>query len=504
MSTRVAKTILRRAFSAISVILAVVLLISGCGSKESDTKGGLGGDGKVVNLRYAYIGNEPKGQAEVTEALNKAMAEDGVGVSIEFVFIPSDEYVNKLVMIAAAKEDYDICWTMPTNMPDLVSRKGLAPLNESLDKYGQNLKEAISDLQWREVTIDGKIYGVPGLLPAASCDRTLFVRKDFMKKYGIEKIETLEDFEKYIRAYKKDRPEGIAIRGFSGRELFRVYGDIFEPIGKELNSPVCVELDDPNMEVKNFYKTDIFLNIIHKIREWHAEGLYEIEPPKDLEALFAQGLCAAMWSVLNTHERISYFKANCPEPDGMIESILLNPDKPKNLIKFGADNLSVFSMCDNVDAAVKFISWIRGSQEAYDLISYGIEGVHYKLDGEAISYEGIPPEKMYLAKNWMWSDIRYMRFDKALGNEYKQMLLDWDKDAKSYPFTSFTLNRAPINDEINQIAALTAEYVPQLKNSKIDFQSTYETFLKKLDQAGMDKIIAEVTKQMKEYIEKNK
>ena len=74
---------------------------------------------------------------------------------------------------------------------------------------------------------------------------------------------------------------------------------------------------------------------------------------------------------------------------------MLHPNDPKPLLRFGADNLSVFAQSKSVDACVKFVSWLRGSQDAYDLMSYGIKGVNYNLDGDAISFEGIPADKLY-------------------------------------------------------------------------------------------------------------
>ena len=99
----------------------------------------------------------------------------------------------------------------------------------------------------------------------------------------------------------------------------------------------------------------------------------------------------------------------------------------------------------------------------------------------------------------MWSDIRYMRFDKALGPDYKDMITKWNDGARTYPFTGFTLDTQPIINEISQMNALMDEYVPMMYNSKIDFKSTYDTFLTKLDQAGEQKVIDEVTKQIKAY-----
>ena len=278
----------KQVISVIAVILAMLLLVAGCGQSGTQANGtqgnttaqtgGSGGNsgsqGEVVNIKYAYIGDAPTDEAEVMKAVNEKLAKDGVGVSVECVYIPDSEYVNKIAMIAAAKDDYDICWTMPTNISQLVSKGGLAPLAKSLDANGKNLLDAVTKTQWKEVTFAGDIYGIPGLLAAASVDMNIQIRTDYMKKYGLDKIETVDDLEKYALAYQKDHPDGVAFYNMSGRELYREYGQIFEPIGKELKSPVCIVLDDPTMAVQNFYKTDTFLKTINKIREWDSKGLF--------------------------------------------------------------------------------------------------------------------------------------------------------------------------------------------------------------------------------------
>lgn len=496
------RSMLRR--SIVSVMLAVILLLAGCAtnaptpSEQSNTNATKAMSGTI---KIFMIGETPKGQAEVTKALEKALAKDNLNFKLDFTFITGSEYVNKLTLVASSGEDYDICWTMPVNIGDLAAKKGLAPLNDALKNYGKDLLASIPELSLKEVTFDGNIYGIPTLIPVSSQDGLVQIRKDLREKYGMPPITTVAGFEDYLRAVKANEPGMIPYSDDVARFLCREYGEFFTPIGKELRSPVYVAADDTNMVVKNFYTSDIFKNIAMKIRKWDSEGLYGLEVSKNVNADVGAGKVAATWATVGTlDERISQFKSLMP--NGMLENVFLYPDKPHCLFVYGVDNLSVLAVSKKVNESVAFINWIRKNQANYDLMSYGVKDVNYKLKGDSISYEGIVPENVYLPSNWSWADVRFRRYDAALDPGYKESRINWDSGARTFPYTGFVLKQDPINIEIAQMTALMAEYRPQLLNSKIDWQTTLDTFLKKMDEAGMEKVIKECQTQMDAYVKK--
>ena len=486
----------------ITLACALIYVFGACAGSRATPAPPAGSSSAAMSgtIKYAMIGEEPNGQKEVTTAAEEMLKSAGFDFKIDWIFIPDDEYVNKLVLICSAGEDYDICWTMPVNINQLAEMGGLAPLNDPLDKYGAGLLAAVPEAQWREVTFNGSIYGIPGMTCSASVDMNFQIRKDLRESWGMGPIKTLDDLEAYLKKFQEEFPGAMPWANESGRILYREYGEYYTPIGKELKSPVAIiPKANDDFDVVHFYKTDAFLNTIAKIREFHEAGYIEIETLKNPDSLFASDLIGLQWATTTLHERIGSFLQTRVNPDAMIENMILHPENPKHLFAFGQDNLSIFAVSKKINESVAFINWMRGSQEAYDIMSYGIEGVNYKLDGKAITYDGIPENKQYMPNNWNWSDVRFMRYDAALGTDYGPTLINWDKDAVVYSFTGFSMNQGPVITEVQQIIALQDEYIPILKNSKLDFQSNYDDFIKKLDSSGIEKVIAEVETQIRAF-----
>lgn len=491
-----------------SAIFAMILTtLSGC-AKSSDEKNtaSTGGDKTMsATLKFALPCDEPKGQAEVTKALEDKLAKDGLKFKLDFTFIPADQYWNKISMFVASGESYDLAWSHISNISSFVAKKGLAPLNDSLKNYGQDILKDTPDYSFKEVTFDGQIYAIPRVMPMAESGSFVQIRGDLRKKYGIPEIKTLSDFENYLAAVKKNDPQMTPYFYDPGRFLVREYGDVAFLGGEFLDAPVYIDPADPQLKVKSTYESDIFKNIMLKMRDWSEKGYYEPDYSKipDAEAALNTGKIAATQSfVLKQTERIDNFKAAMPS--GELENVYLNPEKPKYVFSSVDNLMSVLSTSKHVNEAVAFLNWTRKNQDNYDLFSYGIKDTNYKLSNDAVSYEGVAADKSYMPDSWMWNDIKYARFSKFVSNDYATTLKNWDKDAKASPTLGFVLDTAPIKTEMAQLNAVIGEYKPMLYKSNINYDTTMAKFKQKLKDAGIDTVVKEVQKQFDAYKAKNK
>ncbi|WNR46837.1 extracellular solute-binding protein [Paenibacillus roseipurpureus] len=93
--------------------------------------------------------------------------------------------------------------------PTAVENGAFLPLNELLDKYGQNIKKKVPQYVWDNPSIsrDGKIYAIPKLLTPLN-PKGLYYRKDWLDKLGLKPPETLEDYLAYFEAVKTKDPNG--------------------------------------------------------------------------------------------------------------------------------------------------------------------------------------------------------------------------------------------------------------------------------------------------------
>ncbi|MCG8484956.1 MAG: ABC transporter substrate-binding protein, partial [Clostridia bacterium] len=473
--------------------------MAGCSEKteENDETS----DGMKATLKFAFPGDAPAALDEVVAALETKLAEDGLDFELEFSFFPWDQYWNKIALIAAGGEEYDITWTHSSQLGGLVNKKALQPLNESLEKYGEALTANTPEHVFEEVTFDGDVYAIPRVMPMAESTHFLRIRGDLRKKYGVPEIKTIEDLEQYFEAIKTNEPDMHVYYGDSGYFMLRELGNYILPIGDWFQHPVFIDPTDPDLQVGNFFETQTFKDVMFKLRDWRVKGYIPAEGSiPDIEGAFNEGKLAATWSVImKVTESIDSFKM--AQPEGEVENVFLHKDQPIYRAASADNMLSVFSTSKQVDEAVAFINWFRSSQENYDLWSYGIEGTNYILDGESISYEGIDSEHSYMPINWAWNDIRFHRFSKHISEEYVEELRNWDENAINSPLIGFSVDKSSFKTEMAQINAVLGEYVSHtvLYAPDVDWEPVHEAFLKNLKAAGLDKLAYEVQNQVDDF-----
>ena len=473
------------------------------GGNASDDTDGTGDDGEQsggqfdVTLKIMFPGDEPPAQDAVNEAVSKKMAEDGLGnFQFEYTFVPWDQYWNKVSMARVGEEDYDIMWHHSSNIQQAITEGVVADLSSAIEKYGQDLSY-IPDYAWKSMEYEGGVYAIPRVVPNAQYDWALSIRGDLRKKYNLPELKTLADVETYFQTIKDNEPDMIPTSYVPFQQAF--YRE-YIPTWYIPTQGVAVDLEDPELKVINFFASDEFAQMAEKSEEFRQKGFYypDYDPQRVPENEFMAGKAAAcfgntMWPT----ERIDTLVANVPGAE--IETVFLNQDVPKYMTATADNLLGVFGHSENVDAAVAFINWIHASQENYDLFTYGIEGTNYNLDGEAVSLEGIAQENLYQPISWAWTDLRYNRYPKNLDPSYVDVIETWDDGAVETKLIGFTFNPENVQTEVANVQTVYDTYI---KAVMMDGTAAFDrdTVVKELENAGIDKIMAEVQSQIDAYV----
>ncbi|NEW05795.1 extracellular solute-binding protein [Paenibacillus sp. SYP-B3998] len=104
-------------------------------------------------------------------------------------------------------------------LPDMISipskilvakharQNALMPLDELLDLYGANLKANIPESVWEQARFNGHLYAIPSMSETQGME-LMYVRKDWLDKLGLQPPATLEEYERVIRAFAEEDPDG--------------------------------------------------------------------------------------------------------------------------------------------------------------------------------------------------------------------------------------------------------------------------------------------------------
>lgn len=501
---------------ALLLVLVMALTFVACAKQPAEnndsttasTKGGDdtaaategGNDAEVVTLTFATLGTPSACQDQVLAAVNEKLLADGLNIQIQVKQL--DDYWNKLALDIAGGAEYDIAWAHSSTLSDLVAKKVYQPITEALNTVGTDLKAKTPEHVLKGGTINGEIYAIPRVIPTTGFSNTYDVRKDLMDKYGMTDITTVEELEAYFQAVLDNEDGMYPYVGSNIQVLFPAYGNYHYLIGDGIYA-LYVDPADPELTVKSAWESDAYAQMFNKKKEWAEKGylISDVTAIENGDNGFDYGKVAAVDSnVMRLTERTDAM-ANNIGPDAEGYTVYLEPET-RWIFSAGDNMLAVPSSSKHVNEAVQFIQWFKCNQENYDLWSYGVEGVNYNLNGEAVDVSGIDSANIYSPMVWMWNDVDVARFPATYSAENLARLQSWDSQSKTSPLLGFTVDQTNIKAEVSQILAIMGEYRNDLGNGVIAWDDVKDTVIDNLYAAGLQKVIDEVQAQVNAYVGK--
>ncbi|GAB7184772.1 trehalose/maltose ABC transport systems periplasmic-binding component [Kitasatospora sp. Ki12] len=158
--------------AAATAVLTATALLAGCSSGGGqDSTGSASGP-----VTLEFWGWAP-GYDQVVETFNRSHP----GIKVTFGKTASGSKGGYTKMLTAAKAGNAPCLAQVgyETLPSFAAAGALTDVT----KYTAEAKGQFADWTWRQVTIDGKTYGVP----VDTAPMALFYRKDLFAKYGIDK-----------------------------------------------------------------------------------------------------------------------------------------------------------------------------------------------------------------------------------------------------------------------------------------------------------------------------
>ena len=190
---------------------------------------------------------------------------------------------------------------------------------------------------------------------------------------------------------------------------------------------------------------------------------------------------------------------------------VLNPKsremKPQAIgVDYRSNNsIAIPANSKNIDRTMKFFDWLYSSKENHDLLEYGIPGKHWQAVGDN------QIKLLDEAKNY-----NFPGYELTWNPSMIRLNSDLDDKAKKYfeysakPDTyylaglrKFQFDSTNFKSEVANIASKTDPFSQLLKDGQIKDWETQVTKLKgELDALGMDKLRAELKKQLQDYLDK--
>ena len=472
----------------LALLLACVLMVStfaACGDQKTSSKG------DVPTLTW-YIPGATPADCDLVEAEINKIIEPEIGAKLDFIYLDSGAYDEKMNMMMASQTPFDLAFSGWVNKFDKgVSRKGFLKLDKYLDKHPK-LKEAVPELAWKAVTADDGIYAVPNQQIYIMW-QALYITKKYVDKYNLDvsKVKGPKDLIPFMEKIRDNEPD-VYVYKTSLWPFVSVNTTL--PVPSLAN--FMVDNNDPECKVYAAYETEKYLDAAKTIKDFYDRGFIR----KDI-ASSKGSTTSSKQTVITQGAYKPGAEADIARTDrGEVVAIPLGePFVSADMIR--QTLTAVGALSKNPDKAVKLLEMVNTDKELFRLIVHGIEGKHYeKLESGHIR---ILDSKSYGQHTAGW----------YYGNQFNSYVVEgkdldiWDQmrelneTAQKSPLIGFNFDSSKIVNEISNVSAATDEF-NGLENGTVDTEQTLAKYKKAANVAGAQAIITELQKQIDAFLQK--
>ncbi|RTE09925.1 extracellular solute-binding protein [Paenibacillus whitsoniae] len=387
-------------------------------------------------LAFNYVEKSP----DINQDKWVKKLEDMTNTDMNIVLVPHKEYEQKMIQMFATNDIPDVVQgsggVNGKEMAGSVKAGVFQPLDELLQKYGQNLLKKVPKEAWDNVTYNGKIYAIPEYLSNPS-RRAVFIRKDLLDKTGLGVPKTVDEYLAVLRKFKEMGVENP----YMGRENFK-YSDTF--FGAYDVFPYLSMFEKQGDQiVPKFFDTENMTKALQTYKTMFDEGLINKEFATINPTVFKNTILAGkagMWS-MNANEVLQWeaqLKATVPTGDIEIISAPTGPDGKGGHYLYGPVTRAYFINKSVKDPAgiIKFFDWMM-SDEAEKFFTFGIEGDTYKTVDGKIDYKAptevaaVDEERYRQSFLWLVQDTTYNKGSLSLTEDGKKLMNIYDTTLKN-------------------------------------------------------------------------
>lgn len=455
-----------------------------------------------VTIKYLRPGNAPEQNEQLVKGINDKLDADGMNINFEIVFVASDVFQDKAALMLSTGEEVDLIAIMEDqkSLASYISMNGIAPITKHLNENGANIKKVIPEWMWESATINGEIYTIPAywtdLADQASC---ITIRREKLEQFGLQDPKTTDDLLNMCKVFTEKWD------GDAKPVIIPMYKEPFTWLFRTLETyPFTVVKDliyvDQQGNVKNWLETDEFKQCAEFFRTCYEKNYVPTDILSPGWSSWNQMLTGnfiwvdgcQLWGTQEVwNERI---------PNSNLDTIYLKPDAKSFRPASFRNDTAVSSTSKHPADAVRFMDWMYSSQENYDLMVYGVEGLTWKNEGDGL-YTKLIPDFEFNA-DWMIGNMEFERYEKGTYPKFIEIMGTEKDNAENSIIINFTFDPTPVATEYANCTAAVESSVYPLKLGIISYADGYKDALDKLKAAGIDKVVEEYQKQVNAYLGK--
>lgn len=451
----------------------------------------------------------------VEDAIN-AITEERINTTVNLNIIEMGSYTQQLNLMMSGGEKLDLMVTLPGNSAhfnSMTSQNQLMDITDLLSEYAPELLETVPE-SWPDGTsINGRIYSVTSFGDKAT-PLTFVCRKDILDETGInpDTIKNADDLDALFAKVLELHPDMTPVAIGSQKIIMTPYtlnsdGEFikFEGLGEGDNSIISI-IGDEGSQIQNYYETDEYKATIEKMKEWYDKGyLYKDGPTYD----------GTTGTLVAAGNYFGYFKMQALGGEAATSAtcshemyfIQLDDSPIIDTVSLRKFTWGVPSTSTEPEAAVKFMNLIYTDAEVLNLLTWGIEGVHYQtLDDGSIDFmDGQDATNCgyYLGDctsilgNGFLAKVR-----NGQDPQLREKSLELNLSSQVSRFNGFSFDTTGLENQVASLTNTVEQYRPALACG-LYTEDYYNEFLQKLQSNGVETYIDTIQGQLDEWLSAN-
>lgn len=221
----------------LAIVLAVAMVLSACSSNgnsgSSASPSPSGGDAGASPAASGTIMDDgPLGkynppieltavrdlitgspEAKMQDNIINQYYENDLGIKVNYKWtVIGDQYEQRVNLALTSGDIPDVMTVNLRQLQQMIDADQVADLTEAWDAFAtEQTKEAMTadgTASFDLATKDGKLYGIPLVVPVAETAHALFLREDWRQKLNLPEPKTYADFEQIMYAFAQNNPKG--------------------------------------------------------------------------------------------------------------------------------------------------------------------------------------------------------------------------------------------------------------------------------------------------------
>ncbi len=497
----------------VSILICATLLLSlaGAASAAQTTPDGID-ISEFVSLKMILLGDKPADYDLVYGAINE-LAKKDLNCEISVSFMPLSDYQTKYALTLASGEPLDLIYAAPWAYYAAEAEKGafLEITQEMLEKY-MPLTYANQNMVWYDqAKVQGKTYFVSANL-ANIVGYAILFRDDLRTKYDLDPVTDITTLEAYFDAIAQNE-KGIYPYAITQHNdllkiiLFNNAHDIISIQGSETVDYFCYKYEPgkaiTSADISWIPDTPEYLEYATKMKEWADKGYWSKNAIADTSAVrdaFENGTSASFVQNVGTLG----VSAKTLESKGMTpEAADIYPDAYRFFGLYTGDGIAVAANSKNPERALMLLDKLKMDKEYFELMRFGVEGVHWTAVGDTqYSIDDPDAQQRYIFGGTSWG-IKNVMYERTRVDQFKtttDIYERWKADGVQSPTVEFVFDTSSIQNEMTNLTNLRAKHMYLIDLGLAgDPEAAIAAYTKAAKTAGLDKIMAELARQLDEY-----